>query len=136
MSTLVRHPAGGLLPDIWGLFDATWPFGTRHPMTIEDFVEEDTYVLRAQLPGLYAAKDIDVSATDGALTITAKREETKKDHQRSEFHYGSFSRTVSLPTGADTTKIAAEYRRGVLEVRVPIAAPPEARRGEIEVQED
>ena len=53
-------------------------------MHIEDFVEEVTYVLRAELPGLDATKDIDVSATDGTLTVT-------------------------LPAGADTSKISAEY---------------------------
>ncbi|SFR02114.1 Molecular chaperone IbpA, HSP20 family [Lentzea waywayandensis] len=136
MSSLVRHPASSLLPDLWEMFDATWPFGTRHPLHIEDFVEEGTYVLRVELPGLDAAKDIDVSAADGSLTITAQREETKKEQHRSEFRYGSFSRTVSLPAGTDTSKISAEYKRGILEVRVPTAAPPEEHKVKIDVQQD
>lgn len=136
MSSLVRRPGSTLLPDLWEMFDAGWPFGTRHPVHIEDFVEEGAYVVRAELPGLDAAKDIDVSATDGTLTITAQREETKKEQQRSEFRYGSFTRTVSLPSGADTSKISAEYKKGVLEVRVPIAAPPEEHKIQIDVQQD
>ncbi|USX54498.1 Hsp20/alpha crystallin family protein [Lentzea sp. HUAS12] len=136
MSTLARRPASSLLPDLWEVFDATWPFGTRHPMHIEDFVEEGAYVVRAELPGLDAAKDIDVSATGGMLTITAQREEARKEQHRSEFRYGSFTRTVSLPTGADTTKISAKYEKGILEVRVPVAVPPEERKIEIDVQQD
>ncbi|MFJ8962622.1 Hsp20/alpha crystallin family protein [Lentzea sp. NPDC102401] len=136
MSTLARRQASSLLPDLWDIFDASWPFGTRHPLHVEDFVEEGSYVLRAELPGLDAAKDIDVSASEGSLTITAQREETKKEQHRSEFRYGSFSRTVSLPSGADTSKISAEYKRGILEVRVPIAAPPEEHKVQIDVQQD
>ncbi|MGW4210260.1 Hsp20/alpha crystallin family protein [Lentzea sp. NPDC004789] len=136
MTSPARRQASSLLPDLWEMFDATWPFGTRHPMHIEDFIEEGAYVVRAELPGLDAAKDIDVSATEGTLTITAQREETKKDQHRSEFRYGSFSRSVSLPPGADTSKISAEYRRGILEVRVPVAAPPSERKIQIDVQED
>ena len=136
MSTLARRQASSLLPDLWEMFDASWPFGARHPMHIEDFVEEGAYVLRAELPGLDATKDIDVSATDGTLTVTAQREETKKEQHRSEFRYGSFTRTVTLPAGADTSKISAEYKKGILEVRVPIATPPEERKIQIDVHED
>jgi len=136
MTSPARRQASSLLPDLWEMFDATWPFGSRHPMHIEDFVEEGAYVVRAELPGLDAAKDIDVSATEGTLTITAQREETKKDQHRSEFRYGSFSRSVSLPPGADTSKISAEYKKGILEVRVPVAAPPSERKIQIDVQED
>ncbi|HEX7304706.1 Hsp20/alpha crystallin family protein [Lentzea sp.] len=98
-------------------------------MHIEYFPEDGTYVLRAELPGLDAAKDIDVSAANGVLTIAAQREEAKREQHRTEFRYGSFARTASLPVGADTEKISAEYKRGVLEVRVPIAAPPEEHVG-------
>jgi HSP20 family molecular chaperone IbpA len=136
MTSPARRQASSLLPDLWEMFDATWPFGSRHPMHIEDFVEEGAYVVRAELPGLDAAKDIDVSATEGTLTITAQREETKKEQHRSEFRYGSFSRSVSLPPGADTSKISAEYKKGILEVRVPVAAPPSERKIQIDVQED
>ncbi|GLZ27923.1 14 kDa antigen [Lentzea sp. NBRC 105346] len=134
MTSPARRPVSSLIPDIWEIFDASWPFGTRHPMHIEDYVEKNAYVVRAELPGLDPAKDISVSATDGTLTITAQREETKQEQQRSEFRYGSFSRTVSLPVGADTEKISAKYEKGILEVRVPLAAPPEERKIQIDVQ--
>lgn len=50
-------------------------------------------------------------------------------HFRSEFHYGSFSRSIPLPDGVKDEDIKAGYTDGVLEVRTPLpdaAAPPEA----------
>lgn len=134
MTSLARRPVGALIPDLWDMFETSWPFSTRHPIHIEDFVEEGTYVVRAELPGLDATKDIDVSAANGVLTITAKREETTKEQHRTEFHYGSFTRAVTLPTGADAEKISAKYEKGVLEVRIPLAAAPEERKIAIDVQ--
>lgn len=134
MTSLARRPVGALIPDLWDMFETSWPFSTRHPIHIEDFVEEGAYVVRAELPGLDATKDIDVSAASGVLTITAKREETTKEQHRTEFHYGSFTRAVTLPTGADAEKISAKYEKGILEVRIPLAAAPEERKIAIDVQ--
>jgi HSP20 family protein len=86
---------------------------------IEDFVEEDAYVLRAELPGLDPEKDVEVSIENDMLTIRGERREETKEKNRREFHYGSFRRTVSLPKGADADNITASYTDGVLEVRVP-----------------
>ena len=134
MTSLARRPVGALIPDLWDMFETSWPFSSRHPMHIEDFVEEGAYVVRAELPGLDATKDIDVSAANGVLTITAKREETTKEQHRTEFHYGSFTRAVTLPTGVDAEKISAKYEKGILEVRIPLAAVPEERKIAIDVQ--
>jgi HSP20 family protein len=86
---------------------------------IEDFVEEDAYVLRAELPGLDPEKDVEVSIENDMLTIRGERREETKEKNRREFHYGSFRRTVSLPKGTDADNITASYTDGVLEVRVP-----------------
>jgi len=89
-------------------------------MRIEDFLDGDVYVLRAELPGIDPARDVEISAHDGMLNVRAERHEEKKDEHRSEFHYGSFSRTISLPFGADPDAASATYRDGILEVRLPI----------------
>ena len=128
MTTVERRPAGGLIPDVLGLFEGAWPFGPRHSVQVEDFVEDGAYVLRAELPGLDAESDIEVSATGDRLTIAAKREQETHEQHRSEFHYGSFSRTVVLPKGADAESISATYRKGILEVRVPVTEVPGERK--------
>ena len=54
-------------------------------------------MIRAELPGIDPAKDVDITVTDGQLTIKAERSEKKESKGRSEFSYGSFMRSVTLP---------------------------------------
>ena len=134
MTSIVRRPSGTLFPDVMDLFDAAWPFATnRHPVHVEDFVDDGTYVVRAELPGLDAEKDIEVSASDNRLTISARREESKHDRHHTEFRYGSFSRVITLPAGANTEAISAKYDRGILEIRVPVSEPVQHRKIRVDV---
>jgi HSP20 family protein len=57
----------------------------------------------------------------GLLTIKALRTRTTESNGLSEFSYGSFTRTVSLPAGADEDDISATYDRGILTVSVPLS---------------
>ncbi|MDN3937824.1 MULTISPECIES: Hsp20/alpha crystallin family protein [unclassified Arthrobacter] len=95
-------------------------------MKVEQFQDGNTLVVRAEVPGIDPDKDVDVSVSDGMLHIRAEREE-KSEHKskngyRSEFRYGSFSRSVALPAGAKEEDITATYKDGVLEVRAPAPA--------------
>lgn len=94
------------------------PFDTKGTMRFEDYMEDDHYVLRAELPGLDPDRDVSVTVDEGVLTITAERSESIKDRQRSEFYYGSMSRSVRLPKGADGEAVEAHYADGILTVRV------------------
>jgi HSP20 family protein len=91
---------------------------------VEESVEGNTLVVRAELPGIDPDKDVSVSVVDGALEIKAERKEkteTKdKNSNRSEFRYGSLMRRVALPDGVDQDNITASYRDGVLEVRTVV----------------
>jgi HSP20 family protein len=90
---------------------------------VEEFTEAKAFVVRAELPGIDPDQDLNVTAADGFLTISAVREEsttkTEDGIYRSEFRYGDMSRTVQLPTDVEIDKIEATYRQGVLEVRMP-----------------
>lgn len=95
-------------------------------MKVEQFQDGTTLVVRAEVPGIDPDKDVDVSVSDGMLHIRAEREE-KSEHKskngyRSEFRYGSFSRSIALPAGAKEEDITATYKDGVLEVRAPAPA--------------
>jgi HSP20 family protein len=113
-----------------GLFDRTVA-GEAHPMRLEEYVEDDTCVIRAELPGIDPEKDVDISLADGILRLRAQREERSEekrpDGYRSEFRYGRLARNIRLPEGVDESAVTARYEDGVLEVRVPApkAAPPE-----------
>jgi HSP20 family protein len=96
---------------------------------VEQFLDGSTLVVRAEVPGIDPDKDVDVSVSEGMLHITAEREE-KTEHKsktgyRSEFRYGSFTRSIALPPGAREEDVTATYTDGVLEVRAPapVAAP-------------
>ena len=95
-----------------------------HPIRVEEFREGDTSVVRAELPGVDPERDIEIDVTDGTLRIRAeRRQETKVEERggyRSEFRYGSFSRTVPLPAGATEQDVTASYKDGILEVRIAV----------------
>jgi HSP20 family protein len=97
------------------------------PIRVEEFVDEKTLVIRAEMPGVDPEKDVEVSISDGVLHIRAERQEKEehkdKNRYRSEFRYGSFTRNVALPEGVKEEDIKASYKDGVLEVRTPL---PEA----------
>ena len=94
---------------------------------VEELVDGNTLVVRAELPGIDPEQDVDISVAEEHLHIRAERQERKeekgKDRYRSEFRYGSFSRSIPLPKGVKNEDISATYRDGVLEVRAPL--PPE-----------
>ena len=133
--TVTRDPDAGTLakvrfhdpwPRLADWFDTLLPadFGWRgemHTMRIEEAVEDGILRIRAELPGMDPDKDIDVTIRDGVLTIEAMREETKEREHRSEFFYGKFVRSLTLPPNADASSIGAEYKDGILEVRVSMA---------------
>jgi len=92
-------------------------------MKIEEVHEDDSLVIRAELPGVDPDKDVDISVSDGVLHIEGRREESKEDKDagsyRSEFHYGTFTRDLRLPKGVEGKQVKASYRDGILEVRIP-----------------
>ncbi len=102
-------------------------FDTR-VMRLEDEMKDGRYVVRAEIPGVDPEKDIDITVLDGQLTIKAERSEKKDFDGRSEFSYGSFVRTLSLPAGADEDDIQATYDKGILSVSVAVSEPKPAQR--------
>jgi len=93
-------------------------------MKLEEFDEDGVHVVRAEMPGIDPDKDVKLTVEHGVLTISAERREEKKTEERnlyrSEFSYGSFTRSVRLPAGATEADVKASYRDGILEVRFPI----------------
>jgi HSP20 family protein len=88
-----------------------------------DVVEnEDEYLVKASLPGI-DPKDLEITFEDNRLTIKGEvHEETEVDKARyhmRERRFGSFSRSIKLPTGIDTDKIEARYDKGVLDLHLP-----------------
>lgn len=97
------------------------PLGQTHPIRLEEELRDGHYTVHAELPGIDPDKDVDITVRDSQLTIRAERSEKKESNGRSEFSYGSFLRTVTLPPGASADDIKATYDRGILTVDVPVA---------------
>nr|WP_293315367.1 Hsp20/alpha crystallin family protein [Mycobacterium sp.] len=94
------------------------PMFGGQPIRLEDGMVDGRYEVRAELPGLDPAKDVDVTTRDGVLTIRAQRSERSISDGRSEFGYGSFVRSVTLPPGTNEDDIKVAYRDGILTVSV------------------
>ena len=98
--------------------------------------EQDRYTVRADLPGV-EAKDIDVTAADGVLTIRGSRNiekrENQKGYERLERLSGDFLRRFSLPENARAEDIKAKHNNGVLEVVIPKTPVVEPRKVSVEV---
>ncbi|HKU10879.1 MAG TPA: Hsp20/alpha crystallin family protein [Sinomonas sp.] len=112
--------------------------GAPGAIRVEELVDGNDLIVRAELPGVDPEKDVDISVQDHSLLINAHRQERKEEKEkggyRSEFRYGSFSRTLPLPEGVTDQDIQATYRDGVLEVRVPVPEQKQAAAKKIEVK--
>jgi HSP20 family protein len=89
---------------------------------LEVFEKEDKYVVKAELPGL-KEEDVDISVSDDTLCLKGEKR-TENEVKEEEYHwsertYGSFLRTIKLPSNVDTKKIEAEYENGMLEITLP-----------------
>jgi len=131
---------GRRFEDIFGR--SSWPTVWRRIPTmemgwapaIEVFEKEDKFVVKAELPGM-KEEDIDISVVGDTLTIRGERkaesEVKEEDYYCCERSYGSFSRSIAVPSNVDAKKIEASYDDGVLEVNLPKA--PEVKPKKISV---
>jgi HSP20 family protein len=103
--------------------------GEIHSLTVADWspevdISEDDrgYLLKADLPEM-KKDDVRVTVEDGILSVSGERRSEKEDQKR-KFHriersLGTFRRSFTLPEDADSTKVTAEFRDGVLKVHLP-----------------
>jgi HSP20 family protein len=82
-------------------------------------------VIETRLPGM-KKEDIEVSISNGALTIKAEQRDEKEKNRRG-FHslarsFNVFERTIPLPDGIDIDHVEANFKRGVLRVILPKTA--------------
>jgi HSP20 family protein len=111
------------------LFDEV--FGKEFPFKAQGWAPavnaaetKDEFTVTAELPGM-KPEDVSVDFTDGMLTIRGEKvnEKTEKEDDRTyymwERRFGTFQRTLPFPGGIDDKKIAAEFKDGVLTVRLP-----------------
>src|SRR5438128_12501921 len=124
-----------------GDFPARIGSGEIHSLAVADWspevdISEDDqgYLLKADLPEM-KKDDVRVTVEDGILSVSGERkcqkEDEKKKFHRIERSFGTFQRSFTLPEHADSTKVTAEFRDGVLKVHFPTT--PIARSKAIQV---
>ena len=126
-------------PTFGDLLWSTWPFSSlalEFPvrdtlaMRVEEFVDGDQMVVRAELPGIDPDKDVEITVAEGFMTLTAERREERTEGEegtpgyRSEFLYGTFRRVLRMPEGATGDDVKATYADGILEIRMPMVVRP------------
>ena len=98
---------------------------------------EDSYDIALELPGV-KPEDIDVSVHNGHLTIKGEkrfqREEKGRTYFFSEREYGAFERSFRLPADTQGDKITADFKDGVLTLKVPKVGPPAEKSKRIKIQ--
>ena len=110
----------------WDPFAEMLPSVNRESMVFTPRFEvketKDAYVFKADLPGI-EEKDLDITLTGNRLTVSGSREAEQRQETDTyyayERSYGSFSRSFTLPEGADFDRCDADLKNGVLTVSVP-----------------
>jgi HSP20 family protein len=97
---------------------------------------ESELVLKAELPDM-SREDIDINIDNFVLTVKGEKKfsgEVKEDQfHHLERRYGTFTRSFSLPQTVDTGRVAADYKNGVLTVRLPLREEAKPRQIKVEV---
>ena len=103
-----------------------------------DIIEDEKeFLVKVSLPDV-KKEDAHVSVENGVLVISGERkfekEEKNKRYHRTERSYGSFTRSFSLPEGADPAKVRAEFKDGLLRVHMPKSETAKPKQIEVKVE--
>lgn len=131
LSSLFHRGNGVELPS-WEMEEA---MGDWTP-AVDVSEDKDEYLIKADLPEVPKDK-VKVSLAEGRLTIQGEREhekeEKKKKYHRIERSHGKYVRSFRLPDEVDPEKIDAQFKDGVLTVRLPKSEEKKAKELEIAV---
>ena len=101
---------------------------------VDIYEDEHNITLKIEVPGI-DENDIDVRIENNTLTVQGERkiekEEKEENFRRVERHYGSFTRTFTLPPSVDPAQVSAQYDKGVLNIH--LAKKAEAKPKQIKV---
>jgi HSP20 family protein len=124
--SIIRWTRPNALSDVFQSFfdnDYVDIFNRRFSDPAANIIENpDSFQLELAAPGL-KKNDFKIHLENNVLTISSEVEDEKteegKNYTRKEFHYGSFSRSFTLPKSIDLDKIKADYENGILKVVLP-----------------
>jgi HSP20 family protein len=100
---------------------------------VADIYETDSgYLIAIDLPGI-KRDDIEIDIDDNRLLVKGARMIDDSRSRRSERPRGKFLRSFSVPASIDQNKIGADYKDGVLQIRLPKRAEQKAQKIEVKI---
>jgi HSP20 family protein len=92
------------------------------PLALDVVENDEDYIVKASIPGV-DPDQVEITLTDNVLTIKGESK-SESDSEQKNYHvrerrYGSFMRSVTLPTAVDADKVDATHENGVLTLRLP-----------------
>ena len=118
----IRNTMDRLFEDAFTGWDGDWTRTWEGGLPLDVVEKDDEYIVSASLPGINP-DDLDVTFTGNTLSIKG---EVKSDDEKEEGHYhlrerryGSFARSITLPSGVNGNKIQANYEAGILKLHLP-----------------
>jgi HSP20 family protein len=101
--------------------EGNWIRGMWAP-SVDIYENDDAFVLKAELPG-FTKDDVQIELHNNRLTLRGERkqetEAKEEQYHRRERAYGRFERSFMLPTMIDADKVTANFKNGVIELRLP-----------------
>ena len=113
--------------------------GMSMPVDVKEY--EDKYCVKVELPGI-DKENISIDLNKSCIKIEAnkssnEKEEEENNHKyhKSEFSFGTYSRTLYFPSDIDTEKSSAELKKGILKLNLPKLKAEEKETSKLEIKE-
>jgi HSP20 family protein len=131
------------LSSVLGRQSQTRQNGDKESITVAEWApvvditeDEQEYLIKADLPEVQR-EEVKVTVENGVLVLSGERRLEKEDknrrYHRVERSYGSFARSFSLPDDADSGKVNAEFKEGVLKLHIPKSESARPRQIEVKI---
>ena len=122
---------------LYDFFDETTEKGVIAFSPAVDLVDtKDALQVKVELPGV-KKEDVEITLKDDLLTIKGEKKEEKEEKSENRYYversYGSFSRSLTLPSSVQTDQVKASFTNGVLEITLPKAEEEKAREVQVKV---
>lgn len=130
---------GSLREELNRLFDfpVSRDTGGGYAPALDVHDEDNEVTVAIELPGM-KKEELDISLHEGVLTVSGERKLERENKEekpyRSERYYGKFSRSVALPAQVDPNRVTAEYKDGILTVKLPKVEEAKPRQITVNVQ--
>jgi HSP20 family protein len=109
------------------------------PVRVDVYETDEDVVVKSDLPGV-KPEDVDISYSENTLTIKGQFQEEKETERENvhirERRYGSFQRSVALPTAVKAEEARAEFEDGVLRVTLPKTEEQKPKRIEVKMSSE